>query len=171
MKPARRSPPRGGRRRGACPLTGTLSTRAAGSSRAKADKDILFWLLAACAAVLVGLFGLVLAGVIPLEARSEAQTLAPAVATIHRCPTAASARRDDDRRACARAARGRDCHRHARQLLARGAGRLGDRQHARGGAHAPRGRVGDSGNVNVTVNGQPRRLPFGTVAVVLRPKL
>ena len=148
----------------------------------KRTKDILFWLLAACAAALVGLFGLVLAGVIPLEARSEAQTLEPSVAatTAPRTEPLPAATTIAERapvrlaKVTVTATRG-SCWLEARAGSATGRTLEAARTLLEGESVTVRApavwlSLGATGNVDVTVNGRPRRLPFGTVAVVLRPR-
>lgn len=157
--------------------------------------DVLFWVLASLTTALLLGFLLVLGGAIPVESpgsaaetEETASTQAEPVVTEERAPettatvAAVPSRTTTEKTATApapqlttvviTASRG-DCWIQAR--LSSETGRLLDeRVLAEGESVRVRGRqvwlsVGASGNVDVTVNGQPRPLPTGTIEVVLGP--
>ncbi len=149
----------------------------------KRTLDILFWLLAALAAALLGLFVLVLSGAITTETdgpdvpnsapnRSVSETAPPTAAPPDPPAATTTTRRAAPELAevTVRATRG-DCWVETRlgsengRTLAALLLPVGESVTFK--ARAVWLSLGASGNVDVTVNGRPRALPSGTVAVVL----
>jgi hypothetical protein len=157
--------------------------------------DILFWLLAVLTMALLLSFVLVLAGAIPVESSESAATIeetVSATATIAGEPapeaatTATTSTRPSETttqtnptapapqltNVVITASRG-DCWIMAR-LGSETGELLGEQLLTQGQSVRFRGRrvwlsVGASGNIDVTVNGKPRRLPAGTIETVLGP--
>ena len=159
--------------------------------------DVVFWLLAVIAAVVFGVFVLVLGGVVPVESESgsaiETEQIAPAAEPERRATTPTpAARPETSRRSSAGTSTGSAATQPARELVtvvvtaSRGdcwlSARVGsetgrvleERVLLQGESVRVRaGRVwlslGASSNVDVLVDEEPRPVPAGTVAVVLAP--
>lgn len=158
--------------------------------------DILFWFLAGLTMALLLTFVLVLVGAIPVEssdsaaaapepapsrattvtrepangaATTAATSTLPSKTTTQESPTAPTAQLTNVVITAARGA----CWIQAR-LGSETGELLDERLLSQGQSISLRGRrvwlsVGASGNVDVRVNGKPRQLPAGTIAVVLGP--
>jgi Domain of unknown function (DUF4115) len=160
--------------------------------RAPKTSDVVFWLLAAATAAVLGLFALLLAGVLPLgepkpaaeapEARAQPRTASAPTDGETRAAAAGTTGADSGtRRVVVRpaatnvvvtAARG-DCWISAR--IGSASGRvLEERLLLQGEVVRLRGpavwlSLGAAAHVDVEVDGRPRTVPAGTVAVVFSP--
>jgi hypothetical protein len=149
-------------------------------------ENILFWSIASLGALLLVFLALVLAGVVPVDspgepAATEPEAVAPPPApttTVTQPPATAVTRRTETSAPAAQTVVVVTASRGASWFSARVGSEQGrvleERVLEQGESATFRGSriwlsVGASGNLDVTVDGEPTTLPPGTVSVVLTP--